>query len=63
MPSKDEIVSRLRQIGELKTGDVMPEGLGNSDWGKGMSALCRDAANLIVSLDIKLDNSKGYKYD
>lgn len=43
-----ETLQRLRQIGNMKFGDPMPDWLSLfNDWGTALSKLCRDAAELL----------------
>lgn len=45
---KERIVSRLRDVAALPSGTVkFPDWMEPNDWGPAISALCRDAADLI----------------
>jgi len=47
----EDVVSRLRQLASLKTGDPLPDWLSSHDWGTPISKLAGQAADLIESLN------------
>jgi hypothetical protein len=53
-PSIDPLLTlaRLRELGDKKVGDPMPDWMvaEPNDWGTPLSALCRDAVDLIENL-------------
>lgn len=42
-----EILRRLRDVAALKLTDEPPAWMGNNNWAPRLSALCKDAADLI----------------
>lgn len=45
--SRAEVLSRLRELEKLKTGDRVPIWLSETYWGKGLSKLAGRAADLL----------------